>query len=59
LFDETMLLYCGAQHPLFGTDNSTMADWDDVRRHPFAGLGYHSPNMDISQQVRLARRHGL
>ena len=55
LFDETMLLYCGAQHPLFGTDNTAMG-WDDVRRHPFAGLGYHSPNMDISQQVRLVRK---
>ena len=55
LFDETMLLYCGAQHPLFGTDNTAMG-WDDVRRHPFAGLGYHSPNMDISQQVRLLRK---
>lgn len=55
LFDETMLLYCGAQHPLFGTDNTAMG-WDDVRQHPFAGLGYHSPNMDISQQVRLVRK---
>ena len=55
LFDETMLLYCGAQHALFDTDNSAMG-WDEVRQHPFAGLGYHSPNMDISQQVRLARK---
>ena len=30
--------------------------WDDVRHHPFAGLGYHSPIMDISQQVRLVRK---
>ncbi len=55
LFDETMFLYCGAQHPLFGADNTALT-WDDVRRHPFAGLGYHSPNMDISQQVRLVRK---
>lgn len=55
LFDETMLLYCGVPHALFGTDNTAMT-WDDVRRYPFAGLGYHSPNMDISQQVRLPRK---
>ncbi|MDP3650362.1 MAG: LysR family transcriptional regulator [Rhodoferax sp.] len=55
LFDETMLLYCGAQHALFRADLANLA-WDDLRAHPFAGLGYHSPNMDISQQVRLPRK---
>ena len=55
LFDETMLLYCGAQHPLFGTDNDRLA-WSDLGTHQFAGLGYHSPNMEISQQVRLPRK---
>jgi len=55
LFGETMLLYCGARHPLFGQDNSAL-DWDSLRRHQFAGLGYHSPNMEISQQVRLPRK---
>jgi len=55
LFNETMLLYCGAQHPLFGTDNDRLA-WSDLGTHQFAGLGYHSPNMEISQQVRLPRK---
>lgn len=55
LFGETMLLYCGARHPLFGRDNEAL-DWDGLRRHQFAGLGYHSPNMEISQQVRLPRK---
>lgn len=55
LFDETMLLYCGAEHALFDADTRSM-DWDDVRAHQFAGLGYHSPNMEISQQVRLPRK---
>jgi DNA-binding transcriptional LysR family regulator len=26
-----------------------------LRAHAFAGLGYHSPNMEISQQVQLSR----
>ncbi|MEO8119040.1 MAG: LysR family transcriptional regulator, partial [Rhodoferax sp.] len=55
LFTETMFLYCGAQHGLFQAEPSEM-NWDDVRAHPFAGLGYHSPNMEISQQVRLTRK---
>jgi DNA-binding transcriptional LysR family regulator len=55
LFTETMLLYCGAEHALFAADTQAM-DWDDVRAHRFAGLGYHSPNMEISQQVRLPRK---
>jgi DNA-binding transcriptional LysR family regulator len=55
LFGETMLLYCGAGHPLFGQSDAGL-DWDDLRAHQFAGLGYHSPNMEISQQVRLPRK---
>ncbi|WP_332777061.1 LysR family transcriptional regulator [Polaromonas sp.] len=55
LFQETMLLYCGAQHALFKADSAKM-NWDDLRAHHFAGLGYHSPNMEISQQVRLPRK---
>ena len=55
LFTETMLLYCGASHALFQGESSAM-DWDELRHYPFAGLGYHSPNMDISQQVRLTRK---
>ncbi len=55
LFDEIMLLYCGAEHPLFGTDNDRLA-WSDLGTHQFAGLGYHSPNMEISQRVRLPRK---
>ena len=54
LFGETMLLYCGAGHPLFGADHAAL-DWEAVRTHPFAGLGYHSPNMELSHQAHLTR----
>ncbi len=54
LFDETMLLYCAATHPLFAADTQALA-WSDLRAHQFAGLGYHSPNMEISQRERLPR----
>ncbi len=57
LFTETMFLYCGARHPLFQAGPAQEpADWEALRAHHFAGLGYHSPNMEISQQVRLQRK---
>jgi DNA-binding transcriptional LysR family regulator len=57
LFGETMLLYCGKGHPLFGQPRKAhdALDWKAVRAWPFAGLGYHSPNMELSHQARLAR----
>lgn len=55
LFNETMFLYCGAQHALFSAE-SLEGDWNALRAYPFAGLGYHSPNMDLSQQMRLLRK---
>ncbi len=56
LFSETMYLYCGAAHPLFAAaPGDEPPDWEALRRHAFAGLGYHSPNMELSQQVQLVR----
>ncbi len=54
LFGETMLLYCGAGHPLFGAAHDALS-WQALRGHPFAGLGYHSPNMELSHRAQLAR----
>jgi len=59
LFDEKMLLYCGRNHPLYSVQSGTQSqlpDWDSLRDYAFAGLGYHSPNMQISQYRRLPRR---
>ena len=56
LFDETMNLYCGSAHPLFGAEHRSM-DWATLRqRDDFAGLGYHSPNMRLAHGQRLPRR---
>ncbi|HKW82379.1 MAG TPA: LysR family transcriptional regulator [Burkholderiaceae bacterium] len=55
LFDETMLLYCGAGHPLFGARHAGLS-WARLRAHAFAGLGYHSPNMELSHRARLERK---
>lgn len=55
LFDEAMLLYCGPGHAMFDADAPDL-DWSTLRHHAFAGLGYHSPNMELSQRQRLPRR---
>lgn len=55
LFDETMYLYGGAQHPLF-PQPAQDPGWDGLAQQQFAGLGYHSPNMDLSQHKRLPRK---
>ena len=55
LFNETMLLYCGARHPLFGAIHGLLT-WDGLRAYHFAGLGYHSPNMALSHSARLPRK---
>ncbi len=55
LFTENMQLYCGARHPLFDTDHAALS-WDALRAWHFAGLGYHSPNMELSHAARLPRK---
>jgi len=55
LFDEQMLLYCGSTHPLFDAHHEGL-DWADIGSEALAGLGYQSPNMRISQQMRLQRQ---
>jgi len=56
LFDESMLLYCGRTHPLFGAGHGRM-DWAALRRRSdFAGLGYHSPNMALAHDRHLPRQ---
>ena len=55
LFQEAMLLYGGKDHPLVLGAQSANLSWEDVRLQAFAGLGYHSPNMELSQTQHLRR----
>ncbi|MEY4140102.1 MAG: hypothetical protein RLZZ371_2284 [Pseudomonadota bacterium] len=56
LFTETMYLYASADHALFDPNAGPQPQsWEALRQHAFAGLGYHSPNMELSQQVKLER----
>ena len=54
LFEETMLMYCGARHPLFDVSHAKL-EWGDMHAHHFAALGHHSPNMKITREMRLSR----
>ena len=57
LFNENMVLYCGQDHPLFAASAAQEpVDWRALDLYPFAGLGYHSPNMEFTQQARLSRQ---
>ncbi len=55
LFHEHMRLYCGARHPLWAGDDGALG-WEALRAWPFAGLGYHSPNMELGHRARLPRK---
>lgn len=54
LFRERMFLYCGRDHALFEGDHRGLS-WGKLKQHAFAGLGYHSPNMELSHRERLVR----
>lgn len=55
LFEEQMYLYCSAGHPLF-TSRTAELDETKVRGCKFVGIGYHSPNMEITRTLGLQRR---
>ncbi len=55
LFGETMFLYCGSRHPLFNLPHTGLT-WAKLRSYAFAGLGFHSPNMELSHRARLVNK---
>lgn len=54
LFDEQMYLYCGEQHPLYNIEDCDI-EKQQVLSYKYAGIGYHSPNMEVSRQLDLKR----
>lgn len=54
LFREQMVLYCGPGHPLYALPDAEITP-ERVREHRYVGIGYHSPNMKISQQLGQTR----
>jgi len=54
LFEEQMYLYCGYGHPLFSRADITIQK-QDILDCKYAGLGYHSPNMEIGRRLAMER----
>lgn len=52
LFEEKMYLYCGKQHPLFPQSKLSK---EMVIHEKYAGLGYHSPNMENGRRIGWKR----
>jgi len=54
LFDEQMYLYCGKEHSLFDRNDNEITQ-KDITASKYAGLGYHSPNMEVGRRLSLKR----
>ena len=54
LYTEQMYLYCGRDHPLFQETKKKIRQ-TEVRKHKYAGIGFHSPNMMVSHRLKLDR----
>lgn len=55
LFEEKMALYCGRSHPLSSKASAPSAI-ADLHRYDYAGLAFHSPNMEATHRFRFNRR---
>jgi DNA-binding transcriptional LysR family regulator len=54
LFNEQMYLYCGHGHPLYELADHAISK-GDILASKYAGLGYHSPNMEIGHNLGMKR----
>lgn len=56
LYTESMCLYCGQGHPLFGLSDAEVQDRDvDLSAYKYAGYGFNSPNMRAGHKLRVKR----
>ncbi len=54
LFKEQMYLYCGKDHELFDVAEKGI-NKQDILACKYAGLGYHSPNMEVGRRLGMKR----
>lgn len=54
IYSEQMYLYCGEGHELFARADSKVSR-GDIEQSKYAGIGFHSPNMMVSHQLKLRR----
>ena len=54
LFCESMYLYCSNRHPLYQRDDKDITQ-KEIFKEKYAGLGYHSPNMERGRELGMER----
>jgi len=54
LFEEQMYLYCAVGHPLFDAPHKALTA-EKLRQCKYVGIGYHSPNMEITRELGQQR----
>ena len=54
LFTEQMYLYCASEHPLF--ERADVVSDAEVLHCNYAGIGFHSPNMELGAQLGWSRK---
>lgn len=54
IYREQMYLYCGENHPLFACRDCEITQ-KDIRNCKYAGIGFHSSNMQVSHRLDLQR----
>ncbi|WP_309472531.1 MULTISPECIES: substrate-binding domain-containing protein [Rhodobacterales] len=55
LYAETMRLYCGKGHEMFGQDTANIAPHEILSSHKYAGYAFNSPNMQAGNRLNLIR----
>ena len=55
LYQETMNLYCGRGHELFGVDTENTRPKPNLAAYKYAGYSFNSPNMRAGQKLGLER----
>jgi DNA-binding transcriptional LysR family regulator len=55
LYSETMRLYCGKGHEMFGQETANIAPQDILASHKYAGYAFNSPNMQAGNRLNLTR----
>jgi DNA-binding transcriptional LysR family regulator len=54
LFEEQMYLYCAVGHPQFDAPAGALSEVG-IRDCRYVGIGYHSPNMEVTRQLGQQR----
>jgi len=55
IYKERMALYCGREHPLYGTPNDAAVETLELQKYKYAGYSFNSLNMAAGRALGLRR----